>query len=170
MEVCRTGKPIPKILIKTSRSILKKVKLEVSDYYSITANPYLLKGDAGIVYFHLLLEALISDINNNSIEEVNTVHATILFKGYSKDKSKASSYCTISSCPLTDKCHDIYVRDLNIKSWNKDQASTQFLGKGSSHELAALQLPEVAQHSLHILHQSVFIAKLSLSPSLAGLI
>ena len=52
---------------------------------------------------------------------------------------------------------DIYACDLNIKSWNKDQASTQFLGEGSSHELAALLLTEVAQHSLHILHQPLFI-------------
>ena len=157
MEICRAGKPIPKISIETSRNILKKVKPDVSDYYSITANHYLYAGDAGIVHFHLLIEALITDINNISIEEVNTVHATILFKGHSKDKSKASSYRTISCCPLTAKCLDIYVRDLNIKSWDRDQASTQFLGEGSSHELAALLLTEVSQHSLHILHQPLFI-------------
>ena len=51
----------------------------------------------------------------------------------------------------------MYVRDLNIKSWNNDQASTQFLGEGSSHELAALLLTEVTQHSLYVLKQPLFI-------------
>ena len=55
------------------------------------------------------------------------------------------------------KALDVLVRDLNIDSWNDDQASTQFLGEGSSHELAALLLTEVVQHSLHVLHQPLFV-------------
>ena len=157
MELCSEGKPIPTIPIETSTKILKKLKPNVSDFYSITANHYLHAGDAGIVHFHLLLEALITDINNITLEEINTVHATILFKGHSKDKSLASSYRTISCCPLVAKSLDMYVRDLNIKSWNNDQASTQFLGEGSSHELAALLLTEVTQHSLYVLKQPLFI-------------
>ena len=69
----------------------------------------------------------------------------------------ASSYRTISACPLVAKGLDIYLRDLNIDLWNADQAPTQCLGEESSHELAALLLTEVSQFSLHVLQQPVFI-------------
>ena len=44
---------------------------------------------------------------------------------------------------------DKFIRDLNVDSWNANDAETQYLAKGSSHELAALLLTEVAQHSLY---------------------
>jgi hypothetical protein len=90
------------------------------------------------------------------VEEVNTVHAVILFKGHSKDKTSARSYGTITTCPLVAKALDIYLRDLNIATWNENQAQTQFLGDRSCHELAALLLTEVTQHSLHVTHQPLF--------------
>ena len=43
---------------------------------------------------------------------------------------------------------DIYLRILNNKLWNSQQAETQYQGEGSSHELAALLLTEAIQHSL----------------------
>ena len=42
------------------------------------------------------------------------------------------------------------MRLLNIEKWNEAKAPTQFQGEGSSHELAALLLTEVIQHSLHV--------------------
>ena len=68
-EVCSSGKPIPEMSIEISMNILKKIKPDVSDYYSITANHYLHAGDDGIAHFYFLIEALISDISNINIEE-----------------------------------------------------------------------------------------------------
>ena len=157
IELCSSGKKIPRITLQKSTKILKSVRPQVSDYYSITASHFLHAGEIGIIHFYLLLQALISDINNITVDEVNTVHATILFKGHSKNKTLASSYRTISSCPLIAKSLDIYLRDLNIESWNQHQAPTQFLGQGSSHELAALLLTELIQYSLNVHHQPLFI-------------
>ena len=40
--------------------------------------------------------------------------------------------------------------------WNQNQEDVQFLGEGSSHELAALLLTEVAQHSLYTIKQPLY--------------
>ena len=74
------------------------------------------------------------------------MHAAILFKGHSKDKTLANSYRTISTFPLVAEALDSYIHELNIDHWDNDQASTQFLGQGSSHELAALLLTELTQY------------------------
>ena len=50
----------------------------------------------------------------------------------------------------------MYIRELSLPDWNKAQAETQYQGEGSSHELAALLLREVIQHSLHSLKLPVF--------------
>ena len=157
VKLCSAGLDIPRISFEIATKILKRIRSSVNDVYSITANHFLNAGNHGIHHFHLLLNTLITDINNISLEEVNTVHAVILFKGHSKDKSLSSSYRTISTCPLVAKALDIFLRDLNIDSWNEDQAPTQFLGQGSNHELASLLLTEIIQHSLHVLHQPLFI-------------
>ena len=70
--------------------------------------------------------------------------------GHSKDKTLARSYRTISTCPLVAKGLDIFLRDLNLDKWNSHQAPTQYLGDGSSHELAALLLTETIQYSKHV--------------------
>ena len=75
--------------------------------------------------------------------------------GHSKDKGCARSYRSISTCPLTAKALDMYVQDLNIDSWDYCKAPTQFLGPGSSHELASLTLTEVIQHSHHVLNTNL---------------
>ena len=157
LHLCSSGEDIPKITLEISNDILKRIRPNVNDFHSVTANHFLHAGDIGLYHFFLLLEALLEDISSITIEEDNTVHAAILFKGHSKDKTSASSYRTISTCPLVAKALDIYLRDLNIDTWNADQAPTQYLGDGSSHELAALMLTEVIQYSEHVLHQPVFI-------------
>ena len=111
---------------------------------------------AGWIHFHLLLNCLIVEVNNTSIVEINVVYAIILFKGHGKEKTSDRSYRTISTCPVVAKALDLYIRDLNIDSWNENQATTQFQGEGSSHELAAVLLTETIQHSLFTLKQPVF--------------
>ena len=58
---------------------------------------------------------------------------------------------------MVAKALDLYICDLNILSWNEDQAETQFQGEGSSHELAAVLLTEAIQHFLFTLNQPIFI-------------
>ena len=153
MAICSSSSDIPMISLETSKSILKSVRPSVNDFHSITANHFLYAGEPGIIHSHLLLKTLITNISLIKVKEVNIVHATILFKGHLKDKTLASSYRTISCCPLVAKALDTYLRDLNIVTWNKDQAPTQFLGQGSSHELAAFLLTEVIQFSMYTLKQ-----------------
>ena len=141
IEICRSGSKMPSISREVSSEILERIRPDVNDYNSVTANHFLKAGQAGHAHFHLLLNSLIKDINNITLEEINTVHAAILFKGHSKDRGSARSYRTISTCPLVAKALDIFVPDLNIDCWDSNQAPTQFLGSGSSHELAALIRP-----------------------------
>ena len=79
---------------------------------------------------------------------MNDAHASILYKGHSKDKTKASSYRTISTCPFLSKALDYYVREMSLPEWSEAQAETQFLGAGMSHELGALLLTESINHSI----------------------
>ena len=98
-------------------------------------------------HFHFLLNALISDISNTTISEVNRAYACVLFKGHNKDKFSSQSYRTISTCPVIAKGLDTYLRMKNINSWNNDQSPAQFQGEGSSHELASVLLTECVQFS-----------------------
>ena len=116
----------------------------------------LLEGAAGLRHFHLLISTLIFNINNASLSELNGIWAMVLYKGHNKDKESDRSYRTISTCPLLAKCLDIYIGKMSYDSWRLAQAPTQFQGEGSSHELAALLLTEVVQHSLHTAKTPVF--------------
>ena len=78
-------------------------------------------------------------------------------RGTAKKKTSERSYRTISTCPLISKSLDTYTRHLNLDKWNSQQASTQFQGQGSSHELASLLLTEVIQHSVHSSNKPVYI-------------
>ena len=151
IEICSHGEELPPISIEKATDILHSIKPAVADLYSITAHHYINAGESGIVHFYKLLNLLIHDINSISIPELNAVYAIILFKGHNKERNSARSYRTISTCPFLAKVLDLYVRDLNLKAWNSDQADTQFQGEGSSHELASLLLTECVQHSLHTL-------------------
>ena len=133
------------------------MKPNVNDFFSVTPNHYSYAGPAGWKHFHLLLTALISNINTTSVKEINTVLAIILFKGHNKDKSSDRSYRTISTCPVVAKALDLYIRNLNIEDWNLDKPDTQFQGEGSSHELAAVLLTEVIQQSLYCFKKPIFV-------------
>ena len=96
----------------------------------------------------LLINAIIENINNSALPEVNTVFANILHKGHGKAKNLDSSYRTISTCPLIAKVLDTYVGEIETTHWDSVQAETQFQGKGLSHEHSALLLTEVIQYAL----------------------
>ena len=132
------------------------MKPNVNDFYDITPNHYNFAGPAGWKHFHLLLSSLLNDVNNTTIQEINVVFAIILFKGHQKDKTSDRSYHTISTCPVIAKALDLYIRELFIDDWNNDKAETQYQGEGSSHELAAVLLTEVIQHSLYTNKEPVY--------------
>ena len=92
------------------------------------------------------------DIENTIIDEVNTDHACILYKGHKKDKSIASSYRTITSWPFI-ACD---IRNLSVDDWHDARAEVQFLGPGMSHKMGALLLSEVIQHSLNVNNKPLY--------------
>ena len=69
----------------------------------------------------------------------------------------SNAYRTISTCPLLSKALDLYIRDLHLSKWNQQQADTQYQAEGSSHELAALLVTEVVQHSIFTLKQPAYL-------------
>ena len=140
-----------------SLQILQAMKANVNDFFSITPNHYLLAGPTGCRHFHLLLSAFLHDVNSTSIEEINATYACILFKGHGKPRTSARSYRTISTCPVVAKGLDLYIRKIHGKSWNIDQAPTQYQGEGSSHELAAILLTESISFSRHTLQQPTYV-------------
>ena len=156
LDICKSGKKIPKLSKENSLKILMRMRKTVSDFYSITALHYLNAGTAGHDHFHFLLNTIIDNVNLGGLSELNTIFACVLYKGHLKDKTSSRSYRTISTCPLVAKALDMYVRDLSLPDWNSAQSSTQYQGEGSSHELAALLLTEVIQHSLYSLKLPVF--------------
>ena len=156
LDICKSGKKIPSLSKEKSLMILMGMRKQVNDFYSITASHYLNAGRAGHDHFHFLLNTIIDNVNLGGLSELNTIFACVLYKGHLKDKTSSRSYRTISTCPLLAKGLDMYIRELSLPDWNNQQADTQYQGEGSSHELAALLLTEVIQHSIHTLKLPVF--------------
>ena len=157
VEICLNGPKIPHISLKESNEILFSIKPSVNDLYSITAYHYIHAGDEGLEHFNCLLNILVTDINFVTVPEMNSVYSCIFYKGHKKDRTSDRSYRTISTCPLLAKALDIYIRILNNKLWNSQQADTQYQGEGSSHELAALLLTEAIQYSLFSSSQPLYV-------------
>ena len=155
--LCSHKSDLPPISLEKSSEILTKMKPSVNDIYSITAKHFTNAGTAGHVHFNLLLNAFLIDINNCTVEELNTVFALLLYKGHKKERTLNSSYRTISTCPVLAKGLDMYVRELFIDKWNSQQADTQYQGEGSSHELASLLITETIQYSKFITKQPIFL-------------
>ena len=156
LDICASGKSIPHVSLKKSSEILHRIRRNVNDFYSITASHFLNAGVAGEEHFHLIFNAVITNINLGGIPELNSIYACVLFKCHGKDKTSSRSYRTISTCPLVAKALDSYIRELCLANWNKQQADTQYQGEGSSHEVAVLLLTEVIQHSIHVKKRPVF--------------
>ena len=157
LEVSKHLDPLLHISEKEAFDLLHAMKANVMDFFGITINHYKYAGPAGWQHFQVLLNCLIDDINNTIIKEVNTVHAIIIFKGHGKVKTSDRSYRTISTCPVVAKAMDMHVKKINISKWNLEQASPQFQGQGSSHELAAILLTESIQHSLFTLKKPIYV-------------
>ena len=109
LDICNSRRKIPQLSKDKSVKILKSIRKNVNDYYSITALHYLNAGEAGHDHFHYILNAIITNLNLAGIRELNTIYACVLFKGHGKDKSSDRSYRTISTCPLVAKGLDIYI-------------------------------------------------------------
>ena len=92
------------------------MKSKVSDFYSITTTHFLDAGEDGIKHFYFLMNCIIDDIKNASIEELNNVYALLLHKAHGKPKTISSAYRTISTCPLLSKALDIYIGDRKMES------------------------------------------------------
>ena len=157
LSICKNKRDLPNISLNDSTRLLKKMKASVSDFYSITTLHYINAGRVGLEHFNLLLNCLIDDLNNSSIEELNNIYALLLHKGHGKPKNIDKSYRTISSCPLISKALDMYVRELHCHKWNLVQAPTQYLGEGSSHDLAALLVTEVIQYSIYTKKEPIYL-------------
>ena len=166
--LCAAKFSLPPISLAKSSSILRRIKPSVNDIYSITANHLIHAGSAGLVHFNLLLNAFLMNVNNCTVEELNTVYALLLYKGHKKDRTLDSSYRTISTCPLIAKGLDIYIRDLSISHWNSQQASTQYQGEGSSHELASLLVTTAIQHSKYISNKPIYLLFLDAKSAFDG--
>ena len=160
VKLCQDNHKIPAINLETSTKLLLTIKKNVKDHYSITSQHYINAGNEGFLHFNILLNSIISDINNASLEELNTAHGLIYFKGHKKDKTSDRSYRTISSCPFLAKALDLYLRSMYLDLWQAQQAPTQYQGTGSSHELASLLVTEVIQHSLHVAKEPVYLLAL----------
>ena len=133
------------------------MKSSVADFWSITPLHFRNAGDEGFKHFFYLMNMAISDTNNTSAKELNTVYALLLHKAHGKSRTSDRNYRTISTCPVLAKGLDMFLHDLFKDSWNTAQAPTQYQGEGSSHELVSLLLTETIQESLHHHHLPVFL-------------
>ena len=160
LKLCQNKQTIPKVSLEDSSTILRRIKKNVHDIYNISALHYLNAGSEGMLHFNFLLNGIVADVNNASLEELNLALGLILYKGHGKEKTSDRAYRTISTCPFLAKSLDMYLRDLFHDRWDACQADTQYQGTGSNHELAALLVTEVIQHSLHVLNRPVFMLAL----------
>ena len=140
VEKSKSSKKIPRISESEAEKLLRRMRSGVSDFFSITSAHYINGGSTTIRHFQFLINTVIDNIELSSVDELNKVHAIILHKGHKKDRTLASSYRIISSCPFIAKATDIYLGSLSKEDWSKCQAPTEFQGSGMSHELASLCL------------------------------
>ena len=148
LRLCKRSTPIPPITLQQTEDILHSIRPAVIDNASITGLHYRYCGDSGIIHLNQIINAFICNVNNTSLEELNTARACILHKGHGKNRSLAESYRTISCCPFLSRILDAYLDKVYGHIWKKEQAQTQFQGQDSSHELAALLLTECLSVSL----------------------
>ena len=156
LKICQAKQNIPQVSIKTAEKLLKRMKTHVTDIFGITSLHYIHAGEEGIRHYAELLNMFIADVNNVTLDELNTALGLILYKGHRKDKNSDRSYRTISTCPFIAKSLDLYARDLYQEQWDDCTASTQYQASGSSHELASLLVTELIQHSLYTADQPVY--------------
>ena len=142
MELAKSGPPLPSLSTQEALALLQRVRPDVLDLFSISARHYLMAGPAGHEHFAAILNLIISNLNLSTAAELNSIWSVMLHKGHGKPRSLCRSWRCISTCPLVPKALDLYVSDLHGDNWALVSAPTQFMTKGSSHELAALLLTE----------------------------
>ena len=147
LEICKAGPPLAPLTTTQAHTILTRLRADVMDLYSTTARHFLCAGAVGILHFTSLLNNLISDTNLSSIPEMNSAWSIMLHKGHGKPRSSSRSWRCISTCPLLAKALDLHVADLQRPHWAAASAPTQFMARGSSHELAALLLSEAISYA-----------------------
>ena len=157
LKICQQNRNIPLINHVAADKLLKRMKVHVTDIYGITAKHYINAGEDGLEHFMNLINCVLSDVNNATVDELNVVLGLILYKGHKKDKNSDRSYRTISTCPFLAKAIDLYLRDLYQHHWDACTAPTQYQTSGSSHELASLLVTELIQYSLNIADQPVYM-------------
>ena len=101
------------------------MKVHVTDIYGITAKHYINAGEDGLEHFMNLINCVLSDVNNATVDELNVVLGLILYKGHKKDKNSDRSYRTISTCPFLSKAIGLYLRDLYQHHWDACTAPTK---------------------------------------------
>ena len=147
LEVAKTSPPLPALSPQEAYNLLKRVRSDVLDLFSISARHYCAAGVPGVQHFTALLNLIISNINLSSAPELNSAWSIMLYKGHNKPRTLCRSWRCISSCPLISKVMDLYVSDLHRSGWSLASAPTQFMTRGSSHELAALLLTEAISYA-----------------------
>ena len=157
LRICQDHHNVPLVTPVKAASILKRMKKNVTDLFSITVLHYTHAGKEGLDHFVSLLNAIITEVNNATIKELNMAYGLILYKGHNKEKTSDRAYRTISSCPVLAKALDLYLRDLYQDVWDSHTAPTQYQTTGSSHELASLLVTEVAQYSLNVMDKPVYL-------------
>ena len=91
IRICKQGSKIPEISTEETKKILNSIRPAVTDFSSITGYHYRYAGAAGLCHLTELMNALIDNINNMCIEELNKVIAIILHKGHNKEKTQAKN-------------------------------------------------------------------------------
>ena len=157
IKICQRKRDIPNISVEKSTKLLKRMKSSVTDFYNLTTEHFLKAGNAGIEHFNFLLNCIIDEVNNATIEELNSCYALLLHKAHGKSRTSDKAYRTITTCPLVSKALDLYIKDIYKDKWSLEQAETQYQGDGSCHDLAAILLTEVIQHSLFTLHEPAYL-------------
>ena len=157
LKICQAKQNIPQISLKNAAKLLKRMKTHVTDIHGVTPLHYINAGEEGIIHYAALLNSFITEVNNTTLDELNTALGIILYKGHRKDKNSDRAYRTISTCPVIAKSLDLYARDLYQDLWEDCTSNTQYLATGSSHELASLLVTELIQYSLHISDLPVYL-------------
>ena len=157
LRICKGNTPIPPITLKQTEDILHSIRPAVIDNVSISGLHYRYSGESGIIHLNQIINGFIGNVNNTSLDELNTARACILHKGHGKNRSLAESYRTISCCPFLSRVLDAYLDKIYSHIWKKEQAQTQFQGQDSSHELAALLLTECIGVSLEANKKPVYV-------------
>ena len=78
LKLAQAGGVIPSIELYQSIELLYSLKADVNDLFSITAAHFINAGAAGLRHFHLLMTALIANLNNASLSEMNDIWAMVL--------------------------------------------------------------------------------------------